>query len=428
MRVLVVNAGSSSLKLALLDGGRAGRLRDRGALGGGGTPRADRDVPGGRRAASTRCGHRVVHGGPELTEPVRVDDEGARATCDSIEDLAPLHNPRALAGDAGGAGGCCRTCPRSPASTPPSTPTCRRRRGPTRCPRSGTSGGACAATASTGSATPTPCAAPRSSSARPARGPAAGLLPPGGRGVAGGRARRPLGRHHDGVHADGGPGDGHPVRLRRPRTAAVAAGARGTSGRRRCPTPSSATPGCKGLSGTSRRPARRRRVGRVGGDPDAALAFDVYVPPAAPGGRPRWRRRRAGSTCSCSPAASGSTRRRCRSRARRGSGLPRGRARRGRQPPVTDGDVSGPGARGAHRGGHRRRGRRDRPGDRARPGALTSARVRGVEPSLVHAVRRFGEVLSRHLCTPYDGPGGVEPSLVHVVRRAGRGVGGAHRP
>jgi acetate kinase len=42
-------------------------------------------------------GHRVVHGGPRLTESVLVDDD-VLAYLDSIEDLAPLHNPRAVAG------------------------------------------------------------------------------------------------------------------------------------------------------------------------------------------------------------------------------------------------------------------------------------------------------------------------------------------
>ncbi len=41
-------------------------------------------------------GHRVVHGGPRLREATVLDDEVV-AYLDSIEDLAPLHNPRALA-------------------------------------------------------------------------------------------------------------------------------------------------------------------------------------------------------------------------------------------------------------------------------------------------------------------------------------------
>jgi len=42
-------------------------------------------------------GHRVVHGGSRYAEPVAVDDEVV-SYLDSITDLAPLHQPRAVAG------------------------------------------------------------------------------------------------------------------------------------------------------------------------------------------------------------------------------------------------------------------------------------------------------------------------------------------
>ena len=42
-------------------------------------------------------GHRVVHGGPRYSESVIVDDEVVDYLL-SIADLAPLHNPRAVAG------------------------------------------------------------------------------------------------------------------------------------------------------------------------------------------------------------------------------------------------------------------------------------------------------------------------------------------
>lgn len=91
MRVLVVNAGSSSLKLILLDGGTVHERRDvpAGAL------------PGdelGRWAAGLApeaTGHRVVHGGSEFTGPVVVDD-GVAARLQALVDLAPLHQPPAL--------------------------------------------------------------------------------------------------------------------------------------------------------------------------------------------------------------------------------------------------------------------------------------------------------------------------------------------
>lgn len=92
----MVNAGSSSLKLALVDGDRseasttAERWEGEGDLGPitaflEGLDRVD------------AVGHRVVHGGPRLTEPVLVD-AGVLSYLESIEDLAALHNPRALAG------------------------------------------------------------------------------------------------------------------------------------------------------------------------------------------------------------------------------------------------------------------------------------------------------------------------------------------
>jgi acetate kinase len=41
-------------------------------------------------------GHRIVHGGPDLTEPVVVDDDVV-AAIERVTPLAPLHNPPALA-------------------------------------------------------------------------------------------------------------------------------------------------------------------------------------------------------------------------------------------------------------------------------------------------------------------------------------------
>jgi acetate kinase len=41
--------------------------------------------------------HRVVHGGPKFTQPVAVDDAVAREL-DALNELAPLHNPVAVAG------------------------------------------------------------------------------------------------------------------------------------------------------------------------------------------------------------------------------------------------------------------------------------------------------------------------------------------
>ena len=107
MRVLVLNAGSSSLKHALVDT-RTGQVSGRGV---------ERWEPGGssqRHAASMRralaeleqppeaIGHRVVHGGRRFSEPALVDDD-VRAAILALAPLAPLHNPAALEGMAAAA-------------------------------------------------------------------------------------------------------------------------------------------------------------------------------------------------------------------------------------------------------------------------------------------------------------------------------------
>ncbi len=92
--VLVVNAGSSSLKLRLLDpsGGllwaddRAADDRLDGVF-------AQVAEFGGVRAV----GHRFVHGGPDLLRPTLVD-AGVEARLRARTSLAPLHMPAALAG------------------------------------------------------------------------------------------------------------------------------------------------------------------------------------------------------------------------------------------------------------------------------------------------------------------------------------------
>lgn len=91
---LVVNVGSSSVKLRLLD--PHDRLVDRCDLG---APGADDDA---LREALTAfagvraVGHRIVHGGSRFTGPVMVDD-AVRAALEELVELAPLHQPPALA-------------------------------------------------------------------------------------------------------------------------------------------------------------------------------------------------------------------------------------------------------------------------------------------------------------------------------------------
>jgi acetate kinase len=93
VRVLVVNAGSSSLKLRL--------------LGPGDDVEAEHDLPPGDGAALDAAladvpvpdavGHRVVHGGARFRDAVPIDDDVVSALGE-LTDLAPLHQPAALAG------------------------------------------------------------------------------------------------------------------------------------------------------------------------------------------------------------------------------------------------------------------------------------------------------------------------------------------
>jgi acetate kinase len=96
VRVLVINAGSSSLKLRLLDG------KD--------TIQHSADLPAGPDGFDTSrlaaildswekpdvVGHRIVHGGTVFTGPVRID-EAVRDQLRDLTDLAPLHQPKSLA-------------------------------------------------------------------------------------------------------------------------------------------------------------------------------------------------------------------------------------------------------------------------------------------------------------------------------------------
>src|SRR5207248_4920190 len=79
--VLVVNAGSTSLKLSAVDDDDSsvpvGSLED---------------VPPGVGAAA----HRIVHGGARFVEPVVVDAAVERELA-ALSELAPLHNAPALA-------------------------------------------------------------------------------------------------------------------------------------------------------------------------------------------------------------------------------------------------------------------------------------------------------------------------------------------
>ncbi len=97
MRVLVVNAGSSSLKLSLLGEGDATLAHEE--LD---SPRAQVERGALERALSGELGradavgHRVVHGGTRFREAVALD-AGVRAALGELGELAPLHQRKSLA-------------------------------------------------------------------------------------------------------------------------------------------------------------------------------------------------------------------------------------------------------------------------------------------------------------------------------------------
>jgi acetate kinase len=96
LRVLVVNAGSSSLKLRLL--GPDDSLLAEADIA---APRAEVDEPAlaawvAGAGAIDAVGHRIVHGGERFRSPTRIDAEVVAALRE-LTDLAPLHQPKSLA-------------------------------------------------------------------------------------------------------------------------------------------------------------------------------------------------------------------------------------------------------------------------------------------------------------------------------------------
>ena len=102
MRVLVVNCGSSSVKVRVVetDSGEDLLVEAVERIGEDGGDHADA-VRGvlerTRDLAVEAVGHRVVHGGEVFTDAVRIDDE-VIAAIEECVPLAPLHNPANLAG------------------------------------------------------------------------------------------------------------------------------------------------------------------------------------------------------------------------------------------------------------------------------------------------------------------------------------------
>jgi acetate kinase len=101
MRVLVLNAGSSTIKWSVLETGNAATVVDAGD-----NEWASSDLS--RRSEQIRAivrrspglgavGHRVVHGGVRFTGPTIID-AAARAALEGLVDLDPLHMGSAIAG------------------------------------------------------------------------------------------------------------------------------------------------------------------------------------------------------------------------------------------------------------------------------------------------------------------------------------------
>lgn len=105
MKVLVLNAGSSSLKYQVIDsqteaslhsgvfeelGGSSGAMSIEQAL-----EQALRELPEAINVEAV--GHRVVHGGEKFVEPTRINED-VLAEIEGLSFLAPLHNPANLAG------------------------------------------------------------------------------------------------------------------------------------------------------------------------------------------------------------------------------------------------------------------------------------------------------------------------------------------
>jgi acetate kinase len=94
-RVLVVNAGSSSLKLRVLDGEEVAAGADLPAPAGGSDSAQIKETISSFGAVDA-AGHRVVHGGTRYTAPVLITSE-VRRHLEALTDLAPLHQPKSLA-------------------------------------------------------------------------------------------------------------------------------------------------------------------------------------------------------------------------------------------------------------------------------------------------------------------------------------------
>jgi acetate kinase len=95
VRVLVVNAGSSSLKLSVLDHDQLCGSRELSAPGAT-IDRAQVAVAVRELGPVDAVGHRIVHGGARYVEAVRITDD-VLSRLREVADLAPLHQAKSLA-------------------------------------------------------------------------------------------------------------------------------------------------------------------------------------------------------------------------------------------------------------------------------------------------------------------------------------------
>ncbi len=102
MRVLVFNAGSSSVKFSVFDmQSQSQRFKHELEIGDQGFETALAQIPillhDAGETAIDAVGHRVAHGGERFHAATRIDDD-VLAAIKSLSPLAPLHNPPALFG------------------------------------------------------------------------------------------------------------------------------------------------------------------------------------------------------------------------------------------------------------------------------------------------------------------------------------------
>lgn len=101
MRVLVLNCGSATVKVAVVETGDGTRVLARtfeGAVDGGVASVVDLlDAQPDLHASIRAVGHRVVHGGERFAQPV-ILDPSVEARIEALSELAPLHNPPGLLG------------------------------------------------------------------------------------------------------------------------------------------------------------------------------------------------------------------------------------------------------------------------------------------------------------------------------------------